>query len=147
MSEPAAATRSVVIERDMPHPPEKVWRALTQGPLIEEWLMQNDFQPVVGHKFNFRMAPMPHWNGVTDCEVLVVEPNRRLSYSWSASGEEAARGLKTIVTWTLTPTKTGVLVRMEHSGFRPDEDANYKGASYGWQRNIAALERVAAGLE
>jgi uncharacterized protein YndB with AHSA1/START domain len=150
MTEPAVApvlpTRSLVIEREMPHPPEKVWRALTQGPLIEEWLMQNDFQSVVGHKFNFRATPIPHWNGVTDCQVLVVEPNRRLSYSWNASGEEAAKGLKTVVTWTLTPTKGGVLVRMEQSGFRPEEEANYRGASYGWQRYVAGLERVAAGL-
>jgi uncharacterized protein YndB with AHSA1/START domain len=72
MSDLAAATRSVVVERQMPHPPEKIWRALTQGPLIEEWLMQNDFQPVVGHSFNFRATLMPHWNGVVDCEVLVV---------------------------------------------------------------------------
>jgi uncharacterized protein YndB with AHSA1/START domain len=57
--------------------------------------MQNDFQPVVGHRFNFRATPMPHWNGVTDCEVLIVEPNKRLSYSWNASGEEAAKGPKT----------------------------------------------------
>jgi uncharacterized protein YndB with AHSA1/START domain len=71
--------------------------------------MRNDFQPVVGHKFTFRCAPIPHWNGVTDCEVLVVEPNRRLSYTWNASGEEAAHGLKTVVTWTLTPTTGGVL--------------------------------------
>ncbi len=54
MIELAAATRSLVVERQMPHPREKIWRALTQGPLIEEWLMQNDFQPVVGHRFNFR---------------------------------------------------------------------------------------------
>jgi uncharacterized protein YndB with AHSA1/START domain len=101
-----AATRSIVIERVMPHPPEKIWRALTQSPLIEEWLMKNDFRPVVGHKFNFRADPMPGWNGVTDCEVLVVEPNERLSYSWNASGEEAVNGLKTVVTWTLTPVDT-----------------------------------------
>lgn len=66
----------------MPHSPEKVWRALTQGPLIEEWLMANDFPPVVDHKFTFRAAPMAHWNGVTDCDVLVVEPNETLAYSW-----------------------------------------------------------------
>lgn len=146
MTKPAA-TRSLVVEREMPHPPEKVWRALTQGPLIEAWLMQNDFQPVVGHKFNFRATPMPHWNGVTDCEVLIVEPNRRLSYSWNASGAEEAGGLKTVVTWTLTPTAGGVLVRMEQPGFRPEEEANYQGARYGWQRNVASLEKVAAGLD
>jgi len=110
MTELAAATRSLVVEREMPHPPEKIWRALTSGPLIEEWLMKNDFQPVVGHRFNFRAAPMPHWNGAVDCQVLVVEPYERLSYNWNASGEEAADGLKTVVTWTLTPTKGGVLV-------------------------------------
>jgi uncharacterized protein YndB with AHSA1/START domain len=147
MTKPAAATRYIVIEREMPHPPEKVWRALTQGPLIEEWLMQNDFQPVVGHNFNFRATPMPHWNGVVDCRVLIVEPNRKLSYSWNASGEEAAGGLKTVVTWTLTPTKSGVLVRLEQSGFRPEDEANYQGANYGWQRYLADLERVAAGLD
>jgi uncharacterized protein YndB with AHSA1/START domain len=92
MTKLAAATRSLVVERKMPHPPEKIWRALTHGPLIEEWLMKNDFQPVVGHTFNFRATPMPHWNGVTDCQVLVVEPYERLSYSWNASGEEAAGG-------------------------------------------------------
>ena len=147
MTERAAATRSLVVERVMPHPPEKIWRALTQGPLIEEWLMKNDFQPVVGHRFNFRATPMPHWNGVVDCRVLVVEPNKRLSYSWDASGEEAAGGLKTVVTWTLTPTKDGVLVRMEQSGFRPEDETNYQGANYGWQRYVAGLERVAAGLD
>jgi len=98
----ATATHSIVIERMMPHPPEKIWRALTQGPLIEEWLMKNDFKPVVGHKFNLRSYPMPGWNGVTDCKVLIVELNKRLSYSWNASGDKAANGLKTIVTWTLT---------------------------------------------
>jgi uncharacterized protein YndB with AHSA1/START domain len=143
-----AATRSLVVEREMPHPPQKLWRALTQGPLIEEWLMANDFQPVVGHRFNFRADPMPHWNGVTDCEVLAVEPNERLSYSWNASGEEAAGGLKTIVTWTLTPAKGGgTHLRMEQSGFRPQDEANYQGAGYGWQRFIDALERVTARLD
>ena len=146
MTELAAATRSLVIEREMPHPVEKIWRALTKGPLIEEWLMNNDFQPVVGHSFNFRATPMPHWNGVVDCQVLVVEPNRQLSYRWNASGEEAAGGLKTTVTWTLTPTKGGTLVRMEQSGFRPEDERNYQGASYGWQKFIEGLERVAARI-
>jgi uncharacterized protein YndB with AHSA1/START domain len=134
-------TRSLVIEKEMPHPLEKVWRALTQGPLIKEWLMDNDFQPVVGHGFNFRSTPMPKWDGVIDCEVLVVEPEKRLSYSWNALG------LESVVVWTLVPTTAGTLLRMEHSGFRPDQDANYQGANYGWQKFVGGLERVVAGLE
>lgn len=148
MTKPAAETRTLVVEREIPHPPERVWRALTQGPLIAEWLMKNDFKPVVGHTFNFRATPMPpYWNGVTDCKVLVIEPNKRLAYSWDASGEEAPGGLKTVVTWTLTPTKTGVLVRMEQSGFRPGpDDGFYQGAGHGWQKMLGGLERVAEEL-
>jgi uncharacterized protein YndB with AHSA1/START domain len=133
-------TRTLVIEREMPHPPEKVWRALTQSSLIDEWLMKNDFQPVVGHQFNFRATPVPNWNGVIDGEVLVVEPNSRLSYSWGSMG------LKTVVAWTLTPTEGGTHLRMEQSGFRSVEDASYKGATYGWTKFIGSLERVVGGL-
>jgi uncharacterized protein YndB with AHSA1/START domain len=61
MTDASTATRSIVVERAMPHPPEKVWRALTQGRLIEAWLMKNDFQPVAGHRFSLRSNPMPHW--------------------------------------------------------------------------------------
>lgn len=146
MSTPAAALRSIVVERELPYPPERVWRALTQGALIEEWLMKNNFQPVVGHRFNFRTTPVPNWNGVVDCEVLVVEPNARLSYSWNASGDEAATGPKTVVTWTLTRTQNGVRLRMEQSGFRPDQEANYRGANYGWQKFFGNLEQVIARL-
>ena len=140
-------TRSVVVERQMAHPPEKIWRALTQGPLIEDWLMANDFQPVVGHRFNLRTAPSPHWNGILDCEVIAVETNRRLAYSWNSSGEEAATGVKTVVTWTLIPVGGSTLVRMEQTGFRADQKANYQGAAYGWQRYLDGLERVVGGLE
>jgi uncharacterized protein YndB with AHSA1/START domain len=134
------ATRSLVIEKEMPYPPEKIWRALTQAPLIKDWMMDNDFQPVVGHRFNFRAPPMPQWNGIIECEVLVVEPDKKLSYSWGSMG------LESVVVWTLTATKGGTLVRMEHSGFRPDQQAAYKGANYGWQKFIGGLERVVAGL-
>ncbi len=135
------ATRSLVIEKDLPHSPEKIWRALTEGPLIKEWLMDNDLQPVVGHRFNFRSTPMPNWNGIIESEVLVVEPNKSLSYSWNSMG------LESTVVWTLTPSDGGTLVRMEQSGFRPDQDFAYKGASYGWRNFISGLERVVAGLE
>jgi uncharacterized protein YndB with AHSA1/START domain len=72
MTDLVTPTRSLVIEREMPHPPQKIWRALTQAALIEQWLMKNDFEPVVGHRFNFRAAPIHGWNGVTDCEVLEI---------------------------------------------------------------------------
>src|SRR5271154_921508 len=101
MNNTATETRSVVVEREIPFPPEKIWRALTQPHLIEEWLMKNDFKPFVGHRFNLRAEPNPHWNGVVDCEVLVVEPNKALSYTWGPSGGEAANGVKWVVTWTL----------------------------------------------
>jgi uncharacterized protein YndB with AHSA1/START domain len=136
-----APTRTLVVEREMPHSPEKVWHALTQSSLMEEWLMKNDFQPVVGHRFNFRATPVPNWNGVIDGEVLVVEPNSRLAYSWGSMG------LESVVTWTLTPTKGGTHVRMEQSGFRAEEDANYKGARYGWTKFIGDLERVVGRLD
>ena len=143
----AADTRSIVVERTIPHPPEKVWRALTQPELVSEWLMKTDLQPVVGHRFNFRSQPVNGWNGVTDCEVLEAEPPRRLVYSWNASGEQAATGIKSIVTWTLTPAPGGgTHLHMEHAGFRALDEGFYKGASHGWPLMIAALERVAGGL-
>jgi uncharacterized protein YndB with AHSA1/START domain len=141
-----AITRAVVVERRVPHPLDKVWRALTQGPLLEAWLMANDFEPVVGHRFTFHMPPMQGWNGVTDCEVLTVVPNEELSYTWNASGEEAATGLQTVVTWTLEPVDGGVLVRMEQSGFREQDQRNFMGAKYGWERNLGQLEAVVARL-
>jgi uncharacterized protein YndB with AHSA1/START domain len=131
-----ALTRSVVIEREIPYPPEKIWRALTQPQLIEEWLMKNDFKPVVDHRFNLRAD----W-GAVDCQVLAVEPNKTLSYTW------AAYGLESVVTWTLTATSTGTNLRMEHSGFGPDQQQAYAGAKAGWQQFIGNLERVVGGVK
>lgn len=135
-------TKSIVVERLMPHPPEKIWRALTQSHLIEEWLMKNDFQPRVGHRFQFRAQPVPGWSGVTNCEVLEVDAPKRLAYRWG-DGSESDSGLKTIVTWTLTPQADGTHVRMEHSGFRPQDEGGYKGMGGGWPRILGGLERVA----
>jgi uncharacterized protein YndB with AHSA1/START domain len=134
-------TRSVVIERIMPHPPEKIWRALTQAPLLEEWLLPNDFQPITGHRFKFRAPPQPGWDGSVDCEILTVEMHERLAYSWNVSSE-ATNGLRTLVTWTLTPTQDGTHVRMEQSGFRPDQAQASGGATYGWTKFINGLERM-----
>ena len=140
------ASRSVIVERTMAHPPEKIWRALTTSDLIGDWLMSNDFEPVVGKRFNFRAEPQGGWNGVTDCEVLEVEKPSRLVYSWNASGEQAADGVRTVVTWTLTPGGSGTHVRMEQSGFRPQDEPFFTGAGYGWQRMVAGLERVAGEI-
>ena len=140
MTNTATETRSVVVEREIPHPPEKIWRALTQPHLIEEWLMKNDFKPVVGHRFNLR----GDWGGVLDCEVLAVEPNRTLSYTWNFAHDDAAFNLKSVVTFTLTPTRTGTHLRMEQSGFRPDQKQAFGGANAGWQQFFAKLEQVLA---
>jgi uncharacterized protein YndB with AHSA1/START domain len=134
----ATAPRTLVVERDLAHPPAKVWRALTQSALLADWLMSNDFAPSVGHKFNFRSTPMPQWNGVIDCEVLAIEPEKLVSYSWSALG------LDTVVTFTLAPSAAGTHLRMEQSGFGSEEDNNYRGATYGWQRFVGNLEQLLA---
>ena len=136
----ATETRSVVVELEFPHPPEKLWRALTQPHLIEEWLMKNDFKPVVGHSFNLR----GDWGGVLDCKVLEVEPHRTLSYTWDFKHEDVAFNLKSVVTFTLTPTSTGTHLRVEQAGFRPDQKQAYGGAHAGWKQFFTKLDQVLA---
>ena len=136
MTEPATETLSVVVEREIAYPPEKIWRALTQPHLIEAWLMKNDFKPVVGHSFNLSAD----W-GAVDCQVLEIEPNRTLSYTWGAYG------LESVVTWTLIPTSAGTRLRMEQAGFRPEQQQAYQGAQHGWPRFFANLEQVLARTE
>jgi uncharacterized protein YndB with AHSA1/START domain len=140
MTDAATETRSVVVEREIPYPPEKLWRALTQPHLMEEWLMKNDFQPVVGHRFNLRGER----GGVLDCQVLAIEPNHRLSYSWDFKHEDPAFDLTSVVTFTLTPTATGTHLRMEQAGFRPGQKQALGGAKLGWQQFFANLEQVLA---
>ena len=140
MNDRATETRSVAVEREIPHPPEKIWRALTQPHLIEEWLMKNDFKPDVGHSFNLR----GEWGGVLDCEVLAVEPHRTLTYTWNFSHDDPAYDLRSVVTFTLVPTDTGTRLRVEQSGFRPDQKQAFGGARAGWQQFLAKLEEVLA---
>lgn len=129
-------TRTVVVEREMPFAPEKIWRALTLPHLIEEWLMKSDFKPVVDQRFNFRAD----W-GAVDCRVVAVEPHKTLSYTW------AAHGLESVVIWTLTPTTTGTHLRMEQSGFRPDQEQAYQGAKVGWKQFFGGLEQLLGRIE
>ena len=128
--------RTVTVEREFAHPPEKIWRALTQPHLIEAWLMKNDFVPAMHQRFTLS----GDWGSVA-CQVLEIEPQRSLSYTW------AAMGLDSVVTWTLTPTAAGTRLRMEQSGFRPDQDQAFHGAQYGWNKFFGGLEQVLAGLE
>ncbi len=140
MSDASIETRSVVVERDIAHPPEKLWRALTQPHLIEEWLMKNDFAPVVGHRFNLR----GDWGGVLECEVLEVAPNQTLSYTWNYAHDDAAYNLQSVVTFTLTPTGAGTHLRMEQSGFRPEQKQALGGAHAGWRQFFDKLEAIVA---
>ncbi len=128
--------RSVVVERQIAHPPEKIWRALTEPHLIAEWLMQSDFAPVVGHDFKFS----EDW-GAIDCKVTTVEPNRTLSYSW------AAFGLESTVTWTLTATGSGTLLRMEQAGFPLEQEQAYRGATMAWPQYLSAMEELLIKLD
>jgi uncharacterized protein YndB with AHSA1/START domain len=143
MNEPVAETRSVVVEREFAHPPERLWRALTQPHLISEWLMKNDFEPAVGHRFKLS----GEWGGVLDCQVLAVEPHRTLSYTWNFVHDDPVYNLESVVTFTLTPTSTGTRLRMEQAGFRPDQKQAVGGAKAGWQQFLANLEQVLARTE
>ncbi|MBS7698046.1 MULTISPECIES: SRPBCC domain-containing protein [unclassified Chelatococcus] len=135
--------RSVVVEREFPYPPEKIWRALTQPQLIAEWLMQNDFAPAVGHRFNLR----GEWGGVLDCEVLALEPHRMLSYSWNHAHRDPAFNLNSVVTFTLTPSSTGTRLRMEQEGFRPHQRQAFGGAMQGWRTFLEKLGETASRLD
>ena len=133
MTDASTELRSVVVEREMAFPPERLWRALTQPHLIEAWLMKNDFKPDLGHEFKLS----GEW-GAVECRVEAVEPISLLSYTW------AAFGLQSVVTWTLTPTRTGTHLRMEQSGFRADQEQAYQGAQQAWPSYFTAFEAALA---
>jgi uncharacterized protein YndB with AHSA1/START domain len=136
MTQATETMRTLVMERTFSHPAEKVWRALTEGPLLEQWMMKNDFQPIVGHKFTFRGEPKPHWDGIIPCEVLAVEPQSKLTFRWYGW----------VVTLTLMPTAGGTSLRMEQAEFGPDDKAAYEGAKYGWGGFLNALDALLARI-
>ncbi len=139
-------TRAIIVEEVLPHSPEKVWRTLTQAEMIAQWLMPNDFEPLVGHRFNFKTKPVGDWDGVVHCEVLEVAPRERLKYSWvGGSDSNSAYGTKlnSTVTWTLTPVEGGATrVRMEHAGFGPGNEFAYDAMSHGWGRILARIGKL-----
>lgn len=131
MPDATPETRSITVEREFPHPPERVWRALTEPALVAEWFMQFDIQPVVGHRFGVTAD----W-GSLECEVVAVETGRKLAYTWGD------HDMDTVVTWTLEPTDTGTQLRMEQTGFRRDQPRYYGGAKAGWPRFFDKLEQL-----
>jgi uncharacterized protein YndB with AHSA1/START domain len=147
MNAAAEPTQSIVVEYDLSHPTGKVWRMLTEPTLVARWLMENDIRPVVGHRFTFRAAPTPGWNGVVECEVLEALPEQRLVYSWRGGSddlEKYGRRLDTVVTWTLTPKAGGTLLRLEHAGFTAKDAFALDGLGKGWRGKVG--ERFAAIL-
>ena len=121
-------TESISFEFDLPHVPEKVWRALTDPALLAEWLL-----PVFGltlepgAAFTFKAQPQPGWDGIVNCRFLEIEAHRKLSYTWGVPG------MDTVVTFTLTPTASGTRLSLVQSGFKPDQKKERGGARYGWK--------------
>jgi uncharacterized protein YndB with AHSA1/START domain len=121
-------TESISFEFDLPHSPEKVWRALTDPVLLAEWLL-----PVVelklepGAAFTFKAQPQPGWDGIVNCRFLQIEAQRKLSWTWIVGD------INTVVTFTLAPTASGTRLSLVQSGFKPDQKKNFGGARYGWR--------------
>ena len=138
---PAAQKESLSFELDLPHPPEKVWRALTEPALLAEWLLPVvDLELRPGAAFTFKTQPYPGWDGTVSCRFIEIEPHRKLSYAWTVPF------LDTVVTFTLTPTPSGTRLSLVQSGFRPDQKQEFGGARYGWKmmggRLVELLGRV-----
>jgi uncharacterized protein YndB with AHSA1/START domain len=119
---------SLSLEFDLPHPPEKVWRALTDPALLAEWLLPvvDDLRLEPGAAFTFKTQPYPGWDGTVNCRFVEIDPHRTLRYTWGVPF------LETIVTFTLTPTSSGTRLSLVQSGFKPDQKREFGGARYGW---------------
>lgn len=139
---PAAITHDVYY----PYPPERVWRALTSSAALAEWLMPNDFAPEVGRQFTFTTNPMPGFgfDGIIHCQVTACDAPRLLAYSWNGGG------LRSVVTYQLTPEGAGTRLHFEHSGFdldNPRDAGAYQGMQ-GWHAGLDEdLPRVIAAFD
>jgi uncharacterized protein YndB with AHSA1/START domain len=132
--------RDLVIKWFFPHPAEKVWECLTTPELISQWLMKNDFKPIVGHKFQFHTRPIPKmgFDGIVYCEVLEIIPDKKLVYTWQGGPKPGVIRLDTVLTWTLTPGAEGTTLLLEHTGFKGLQ--NYLTSIFlerGWKKNVA----------
>lgn len=142
-------TRVIKHQYFFEHPLEIVWQYLTKPELMEQWLMKNDFQPVVGMDFQFRTGPIPSldFDGIFYCKVLEVDPLKRLSYSWKSGPGDGVINLDSVVVWTLVAKDKGTEVFLEHRGFAKMENLNFfNGLNDGWVeklQNIADLLNAA----
>ncbi len=142
-------TKSIRHQFFFPHPPEVVWEYLTKAELMAQWLMENDFLPIVGHDFQFRTKPLPQFNfdGTAYCKVLVIVPLKKLSYSWKGGPGDGRITLDSLVEWKLQSKEEGTELFLEHSGFTEVENAAiYPAMDAGWLKNvqkIAALINIA----
>jgi uncharacterized protein YndB with AHSA1/START domain len=133
---------SLAFELELRHPPEKVWRALTDPKLLSQWLLPVfDFELQPGASFMFRTDPHPGWDGTVSCQLLEIEPHRKLSYSWNVPF------LQTVVTFTLAPTESGTRLSIVQSGFRPEQKKELGGARYGWKMMSGRLADLLDGME
>jgi uncharacterized protein YndB with AHSA1/START domain len=121
-------SEAISLEFDLPHRPEKVWRALTDPALLADWLLPViDLRLERGATFTFKTQPVGGWDGIVHCRVAEIETNKKLKYDWGVGD------MATVVTFTLEPTTAGTRLSLVHSGFRPDQKNNFGGARYGWK--------------
>ncbi|HMH22176.1 MAG TPA: SRPBCC domain-containing protein [Puia sp.] len=135
-------TKTIKHQIFFPHPVETVWEYLTKPELMEQWLMKNDFQPIIGLDFQFRTNPIPSldFDGIFYCKVLEIVPFKKLSYSWKSGPGEGEITLDSVVVWKLQPTDKGTELFLEHSGFTKIENLNfYNGLIDGWLKNIQKI--------
>ncbi|MBP9881383.1 MAG: SRPBCC domain-containing protein [Chitinophagales bacterium] len=112
--------REIKHQFTFPQPKEVVWDYLTKTELLAQWLMPNDFQPIVGHKFTLLTKPKTKFafNGIIYCEVLEIIPFKKLVYSWRGGMSKENPSLDSVVSWTLTETDKGTTLFLEHKGFK-----------------------------
>jgi uncharacterized protein YndB with AHSA1/START domain len=135
-------TKTIKHQFFFPHPKETVWEYLTKSELLEQWLMKNDFQPIVGHNFQFRTNPIPSldFDGICHCQVLEITPFKTLSYSWKGGSGNGEFTLDTVVAWKLVANDKGTQLFLEHSGFGKNEHVNfYPGMTDGWVKNAQKI--------
>ncbi len=151
-AEVVSETHAIIVDEIYPHAPQIIWKALTNGALIERWIMMvpTGFAAVAGKEFTFKTTPAGAWDGFIRCKVLEAVANEKLVYSWK-SGDAANEGygapLDTIVTWTLAPSKSGTRLKLVHSGFvLPRNEGAYRNMGEGWRRIVKTIDTIATEL-